>query len=171
MNIILLKKVIIYEKEVHVGKIAEETKEKLKNKNSGSNHIFYGKKGVLSHNYGRKHSEETKAKHRILSKGENNPMFGKKHSEETKAKQREVKLGEKSYNFGKKCPEHSLRISGENHPNAKIWKLTNIISGEIFGPIKHLKQYCKENNLNYSSLNMSYKRKSVYLNTWKLEIF
>ena len=76
--------------------------------------------------------EETRAlmsaNHTDVS-GENNPMFGKpglrgeKHpmwgdhpSEETIALQSEAKKGEKNHMYGKKCPEHSLRMTGENNP-------------------------------------------------------
>lgn len=70
-------------------------------KNKGS---FYGEN---SNFYGRKHTEESKAKMRAKcnNKGENNPMYGKHHTDESKEKIRKSKekyVGENHPNFGKK---------------------------------------------------------------------
>lgn len=57
---------------------------------SRANNIFFGFPGELNPNYGKHHSEETKAKiskaHTGKFVGENNPMFGKTHTEEAKVK-------------------------------------------------------------------------------------
>lgn len=46
-------------------------------------------------NKGRIHSEKTREKISVAIKGENHPYYGKKHSEESKAKMREAKTGKK----------------------------------------------------------------------------
>jgi hypothetical protein len=51
------------------------------------------------HHKNKKRSEKTRAKF----KGNNNPFFGKKHSEETKAKMRAAKLGKKHGPYKKRA--------------------------------------------------------------------
>lgn len=70
----------------------EEMREIIRKNNisrfaSEESRIDYSKK-MKEHYKNNPVSEETKAKHRELSSGENNPMFGKKHNEETKEKMR-----------------------------------------------------------------------------------
>lgn len=67
----------------------------LKEYKSGKNNPNYGKRGILSHSYGKPRSEETKRK---LSKAHK----GKKLSEETKKKMSLNNVGEKNHAFGKK---------------------------------------------------------------------
>lgn len=54
--------------------------------NKGIYHSHYGKKGKLSHLYGKKHSKERIDIRTAKITGVNNPMYGKKKSEETKRK-------------------------------------------------------------------------------------
>ena len=71
--------------------------------------------------YGKKHSQETKAKmseqHWNCS-GEKNPMYGKKHSQETKEKMTKAKKGKKSSFYGK----HHKQESKEKISKAKQGK-------------------------------------------------
>ena len=57
---------------------------------SGENHPLYGKKGIDSAWFGKKHSEETIYKMRIAKQGEKHPMFGKPRPE--KAGKPSIKL-------------------------------------------------------------------------------
>lgn len=60
-------------REINIGKkLSKETKKKLSEKWKGKNNPMYGKKGELSHLYGKHHSEETKKKIGESKKGENN---------------------------------------------------------------------------------------------------
>jgi group I intron endonuclease len=80
------------------GACSEETKAKMSASHIGVLNHMYGKKlseeakakigrpGVLHHMYGKKLSEETKAKISANLSGVLNHMYGKKHSEEAKAK-------------------------------------------------------------------------------------
>jgi hypothetical protein len=89
---------------------------------------------------GTKHSEETKRKMSLKSKGKNHSMWGKKHTEETKRKMRLKKKGknnplwgkrgEDSPNWGRKHSEETKRKvarAGEknNHWRGGIRKCTN----------------------------------------------
>lgn len=63
-------------------------------------------------------------KYSALNSGENNPMFGKKDSEETRAKRRVATSGENNGMFGKKQSKESrakmsIAKSGEKHPRSK----------------------------------------------------
>jgi hypothetical protein len=63
---------------------------------------------------GKRHTEESKAKMSASHKGKtgNKTMLGRKHSEETKAKMRAAKLGKKPNNYGKKVdPEKLAKFS------------------------------------------------------------
>ena len=90
----------------------------LKENKSGKNNPNYGKRGILSHSYGKPRSEETKRK---LSKAHK----GKKLSEETKKKMSDYWKKHGNWIKGKKLPEEIRkqisesmigRFSGENHP-------------------------------------------------------
>lgn len=72
------------------GKLSNETKQKMRERQLGENNSMYGKSP----------NEETKQKLREATSGKNNPMYGKKHTEEAKQKNREAN-------------------SGENHPKSK----------------------------------------------------
>jgi len=89
-------------------KHTESAKQKISENHhdvSGENNPMFGKRGNLSPNYGKSHSEETKRKiseatkgresvwkdkkrpeHSELMAGEGNPFYGKNHSDEARAK-------------------------------------------------------------------------------------
>jgi hypothetical protein len=128
---------------------SEETRIKisksLKGKYSGKNNYHYGRRGINSPNYGKKHSEEQNRRHSEIMKGrfsgENNPNYGKSASEETRRKKSEVmkgkfkgenhpqygKIGINSPNYGKKRSKETKRKQsevkkGKNNPNyGKKW--------------------------------------------------
>ena len=90
----------------------------LKENKSGKNSPNYGKRGILSHSYGKPRSEETKRK---LSKAHK----GKKLSEETKKKMSDNRQKYGVWNKGKKMSDDVKkqmsermvgRFSGEKHP-------------------------------------------------------
>ena len=90
----------------------------LKENKSGKNSSNYGKRGILSHSYGKPRSEETKRK---LSKAHK----GKKLSEETKKKMSDNRQKYGVWNKGKKMSDDVKkqmsermvgRFSGEKHP-------------------------------------------------------
>jgi hypothetical protein len=58
--------------------------------------------GQISAMYGKKHSEESKAKMSAIKTGELHPFYGKKHSEETKAKMSAIRTGKKQLKVA--CP-------------------------------------------------------------------
>jgi group I intron endonuclease len=75
-------------RNAHLGKhVSEETKAKLREKNSGENNPHYG----------RHRSEETKRKIGDAQIGEKNHMFGTHHSEEWKENVRSKLIGSNSY--------------------------------------------------------------------------
>jgi hypothetical protein len=76
-------------------------------------------------------------------------MFGKKHKEESiqKMKDNTIKLfGENNPNFG--------RVYKESEKTFDDWELTNI-NGDIL-IISNLNKFCRENNLNDSSMRSLY---------------
>jgi hypothetical protein len=103
-------------------KRTEEWKQSLKEKNSGNNNPFYGKKHsieskekISKKNTGKKRSEQHKKKISIAMTGENNPFYGKKHTEESRAKISENHAdhsGENNPNFG-----NGEKIKGEKNPS------------------------------------------------------
>ena len=86
--------------------------------NGFSSEDMIGEKNPM---YGKKHSQEAKAKmseqHWNCS-GEKNPMYGKKHSQETKEKMTKAKMGKKSSFYGK----HHKQESKEKISKAKQGK-------------------------------------------------
>jgi group I intron endonuclease len=93
------------------GSMSEETREKMRQAQTGKKHsqesrqkMSASKKGkyvgVNHPNYGKSLKEETKQKLREAKKGklvgENNPMFGKTPSEETRKKMSDAKIGKPS---------------------------------------------------------------------------
>ena len=102
-------------------KVSEETKEKL-SKYRGENHHGFGK---LAWNSGVKYSEKLKNKLSELQRGENNNFYGKKHSEKTKEKLRLINTGKilseehkrkisksgTGKHRGQKSEEHKKKIS------------------------------------------------------------
>jgi len=93
--------------------------------------------------------ESRKKKLAELNSGDNNPVRKKGgHSEETKIIMSLSQKGEKNHRFGKKnSKEHKETIANSNSKNYLIITPENI---EI--KITNLKEYCRVNNLSYSSM-------------------
>lgn len=91
-------------------------------------------KGPDNSYFGRKHSEEVRAKmrgHRPSIAGENHPLFGKHHTEETVAKisaaqkARDLR-GERNPNFGRVVPaEQIARVVATRKTNAEKRRIAN----------------------------------------------
>lgn len=54
---------------------SDEHKRRLSESKSGEKHPFWGKKGILCHNFGRKRSKKTRIKHSLSIRGENAPNW------------------------------------------------------------------------------------------------
>lgn len=98
------------------GKLCEESKRLLSEKNSGENNPFYGKK----------HSEETKKKmkeNHANIRGEKHPMYGKHQSEETKEKNRQAHLKENLSEETriKMSTKAKQRTGLKNHRSKPVW--------------------------------------------------
>jgi hypothetical protein len=93
--------------------------------------------GEKNPNYGGGHwTEETKKRFSEFQKlsmlGEKNPFFGKKHNDASRSKMSEFhsgkiltethkkKISDNNAFKGKKRPDHSVKMSGENNPKAKL---------------------------------------------------
>jgi hypothetical protein len=125
----------------------------------GEDHQMFGKKGILSPNFGRKDSIETKAK-------KSKSATGFQHSPETKEKLSIInkgKVGEKSQNFGLK---RSIEV--KQNKSKQEQKFYQIITpdGESF-TILGMKKFCIENNLNYSSMYQVSSNKIKHHKGWK----
>lgn len=119
-------------------KVSDITKEKIRQTQIGKtipqecrDKISFANKGEKNYFYGKKHTEETKAK-LCLKQKENSFWKGKKHTEETKAKMR---LNNCKTMLGKKHSEHSKKLmsisrSGVNSKSNK--RYINIITKEIY---------------------------------------
>ena len=86
-----------------------------------SRKISEAHKGEKHPMYGKKLSEETRAKQSEAHKGEKHPMYGKNHSEETRAKMSEAKkgllAGEKNPMYGRTGEKHPMYgRTGKEHP-------------------------------------------------------
>ena len=126
------------------------------NPDKGYNNSLGGESWNCSEETKQKMSEAKIGKKRPEISGENNPMYGRcgenhpmygKNSldymtEEAKKergrKLSEANKGENNPMYGKKRPEHSERISGKNHPQAK--SVIAIINDKIFGAFDYAKQ-------------------------------
>lgn len=109
-----------------VGKMSEETKQKLRELNLGEKNAFYGKKHTEESlqkqsiiKLGKKMSEDTKLKLSKLNLGEKNSFYGKKHTEEVKNKIKEHHKNNLNYAFrGKKhTEERNEQLSIKNKDN------------------------------------------------------
>lgn len=65
---------------------SEESKMKMSESSKGENHPNFGKRGEGTTNFGKTHSDKTKAKMGEDRTGEKNAMYGKTHSDESKSK-------------------------------------------------------------------------------------
>ncbi|AGE59904.1 GIY-YIG catalytic domain-containing endonuclease [Acanthocystis turfacea Chlorella virus TN603.4.2] len=81
--------------------MSKEVRMRMSNLHKGENHPQFGKRGELSHNFGRPCPEEKRATISKALSGKNHPQFGKR--------------GELSHNFGKTLPEETrAKISKSN---------------------------------------------------------
>ena len=129
--------------------ISEITRERLRIASSGENNP----------NFGKQHSEETKAKIGLKSKGRQS-MLGKKHTkesiakmrlsstnkfhtEETKLKIKQATTGENHPLFGKHLAEETKRKLREK--NSKEYIIT--FPDSHTETIKNMKKFCENNNL------------------------
>lgn len=99
--------------------MSEETKQKIRESNSGENNYMYGKKGELHHNFGKKASKKTvdKLSNSLKNYFSNNVNHfkGKKHKEESKKIMSEKAKGRKWTEEQKLKMEN--RFAKENNPN------------------------------------------------------
>lgn len=130
---------------IYTDKERLEHSNKIKGKFSGQNNPMYGKPGT---NLGKKFSEEHKNKISKTHLGENNPMYGKHHSEEHKQKMSKLN-------------------KGENSPASKIWFLINP-NDNLIGPIFNIKDFCKDNNLNYKNISQVARGEKTNHKKWKV---
>jgi group I intron endonuclease len=110
--------------------------------------------------------------------GNLNPFYGKKHSEETKKILKEKNSGVNNVFYGKKRPEHSIKISGKNHPfyGKKSIRTSEMNSKRIglLNPVAKIyldlntgvfyysaNDYCKIHNLNSSTFRYKFRTKKL----------
>lgn len=99
--------------------------------------------------------------------GELNPMWGKKHSDETKAKQSKKRKewfeNNKNPNKGKPCPDNTkIKLSEKN---SKEYKLISP-EGSIV-KIKNLTKFAKDNNLSIGCLHQVVSGRNKSHRGWK----
>jgi hypothetical protein len=92
--------------------VSEETRQKLREINTGKTHLEETKKKIGEKSKGRVWKEESSQKLSEVRKGDKNPMFGKpgvnigkKFTEQTRQKMSEANKGDKNSMFGKKHSE------------------------------------------------------------------
>jgi group I intron endonuclease len=134
-------------------KHTEETKKILKEKNSGVNHVFYGKKrpehsvkmsGKNHYMYGKKNT--ILSEYNKINKIGNKNMLGKKHTEETKKRIGLKNSGSNHVFYVKKRPEHSEKLKGVK----KEGKLVLDLNTGIF--YISLKELCDLNGYKYETM-------------------
>lgn len=157
--------------------VSDETRKKIGDGNKGEKSYMLGKKGEECHNFGRKHTEESKIKMseakkgekswHFGKKGEEHPMFGKRHTDETKLKMSELHKDKKHSEETKK----KMSETQKNRPREKTYKkISQFTKDGIF--IKHfnsVKEAGKElciTKCNISSC-LTGKSKSTGGFTWK----
>lgn len=99
------------------GKASLETRKKMSESMKGEKHPLYGKKGILSPNYGKKRSYEHKQKISESMKGKKHYFYGKKLPNETCKKMSDTQGGKGLFGFsgtryGKK----------QNNPWTRVWQ-------------------------------------------------
>ena len=134
--------------------MTKETKNKMSeySKNRSEEHkkkLSEALKGKIPHNYGKKHTEESKLKMSESKKG-------KTHTEETKKKWSEARKGEKHPGYGKKRDIEIVNKIAEK--KSKEFLIINP-QGEIIRG-KNITKFCKENNLDIGTTwnLLNYKR-------------
>lgn len=115
------------------------------------------KKQIAKTNTGKKASEETKKKMSDARKGEKNHFYGKKHTEEIKQKLSEIQ-------FGKKQSEGTVK------KRIEAWaREYDMISPEgIAVHIRNMNSFCRENNLDCSSMFKVLNRKAKQHKGWSI---
>ena len=114
-----------------IGAMSEEHKRKISEAHTGEKNYFYGKH----------HTEENKRKISEAHTGEKHYMYGKHQTEETKRKMSEAKKGKKL------TEEHKRKISKIKKCQ---WEIIDPLGNNFI--IDDLKQYCKNNKLDYTSI-------------------
>lgn len=145
------------------GKILSlKTKNKISETHKGENNYLYNK--TLEEIHGEEKARDIKNKmsksHKDIHNGEKNHRFGKHHTEEHKQKLREI-------NTGRIHTEESLQ---KMRKGRKIFTNFNLKSpdGLIYNQIMDLKEFCKNNNLNYKCMWAVIKGKKNSHKNWKL---
>ena len=90
---------------------------------------------------GHTHTDESRKKISESITGDKNPMYGKNHSEESLKKMRETKLG---------------MFDGSDNPNSKAY-IAYSPNDEIYKLKGNVKEFCKDNELSYSTLRNTIK--------------
>ncbi|ABT13665.1 hypothetical protein MT325_M111R [Paramecium bursaria chlorella virus MT325] len=143
------------------GRPSEETKQKMKEAQTGEKNHMYGKTGEKHPLYGKEHTEEIKQKQREAKTGEKNPMYGK--------------TGEKNPMYGKEHTKESkekmskAQIGEKNHASKRVYQYT--LDGmyvDSFGSIEKAAQSLGKTNTSGISrcANPNCKRKSAYGFKW-----
>lgn len=106
----------------------------------------------------KKHNNETIEHYKKINAGEGNPMYGKSHSEEAK----------------KQIGKSNSKYAGKLNKKSKKYKLTSPNGDEIILYGGEAAEYCKENNLSYSTLKMQIQKnwsvpKKGKTKGWKFE--
>jgi len=134
----------------------EETKKRISKKVSGKNNPMYGTD--RSNNKGWKWSEEAKQRYSEslmgLRSGDKHPNWGKQRSKETRKKISESNKGQKAWNKGVPMSDSAKKKLSESRKGQKNGIKSYIITkpdGNV-EEINNLKEYCKENKLNYPSM-------------------
>ena len=104
--------------------------------------------------------DEISKRNKGKMKGKNNPNFGNRWTDEMKRN-----LSEKRK--GWKMNEEQRRLTGQNNPNTKTWKLTTP-DGEIIIQ-KGLYNFCKERGLDSGNLVRVSQGKQSHHKGWKCE--
>ena len=89
------------------GKPSEESKQKMREAQSGEKNHNYGKTNEKAYWFGKEHTKETKQKMSEAQTGEKHPMYGKEHTKESKKKMSEAQTGENNHN-SKKVYQYNL---------------------------------------------------------------
>lgn len=99
---------------------------------SGAGNPMFGRRGINSPNYGKKHTEETKQLAKERQTGGTNSFYGKKHTEETLKKISECSKGEQNPNYGGKYHNEEY-FKKQSLSNSKVpLKVTDTNTGEVF---------------------------------------
>lgn len=135
-----------------------ETKERKSDSHKGSKNGMWGRKGELNPQFGIPKSEETKAKLSIaakerLSDPTNHPMYGRRQSEESKAKNRKWHLGRKMP--ASMSEKMSILQTGKKRPQSTKDRIADALADNwlITFPDGHtethsnLNKFCREYNV------------------------